>query len=201
MPESRSNNFRFNARYALLTYSQSGALDPRSVIEHLESLGASCVVGSENHADEGVHLHAFVDFGVRYSTRQARVFDVGDCHPNILPGRRTPEKMYDYATKDGQFVASEGFERPGSHQNPKAQAWSEIESCDTRQDFIHSALRLDPRAAILGWGNLCKYADFRYAEPSLPYETPGGATFDTSSEPRIERWVLDCLQGFRPGVR
>ena len=54
--------FNFNARYALLTYSQCGDLDPWAVNEHLGQLRAECIIAREAHADGGNHLHCFVDF-------------------------------------------------------------------------------------------------------------------------------------------
>ena len=40
----------------------------------------------------GLHLHAFVDFGRKYRTRNTRAFDVEGCHPNVSPSRGTPEE-------------------------------------------------------------------------------------------------------------
>ena len=54
--------FNFNARYALLTYSQCGDLDGWEVSNHFTKLRAECIVAREAHADGGIHLHAFVDF-------------------------------------------------------------------------------------------------------------------------------------------
>ncbi|UJO02129.1 Rep [Bat associated gemykibivirus 1] len=94
-------SFKFQARYVLLTYAQCGDLDPWVVSDHLSSLGAECIIGRENHSDGGIHLHAFVDFGKRFSTRNVQKFDVGGCHPNIEPSKGRPWAGYDYAIKDG----------------------------------------------------------------------------------------------------
>ena len=96
--------FRFAARYGLLTYAQSGELDPFRVVNHLADLGAECIIGREDHADGGVHLHAFFMFERKFESRNVRVFDVDGCHPNIVRGYGTPEKGWDYATKDGDVV-------------------------------------------------------------------------------------------------
>lgn len=98
-------SFRFQARYALLTYAQCGDLDPWAVNDHLAELGAECIIAREVHADGGTHLHAFVDFGRKFRTQRTDVFDVGDHHPNISPSYGTPEKGFDYAIKDGDVVA------------------------------------------------------------------------------------------------
>lgn len=78
--------FRFRRRYALVTYAQCGELDPFKVSDLFTALNAECIIGRENHADGGLHLHAFVDFGREYSTGNARQFDVEGHHPNVLPG-------------------------------------------------------------------------------------------------------------------
>ena len=101
------STFRFQARYALLTYAQCGDLDPFAVVNHLAELGAECIIGRENHSDGGLHLHAFVDFGRKYRTRNTRAFDVQGCHPNVSPSRGTPEEGFDYAIKDGDVVAGD----------------------------------------------------------------------------------------------
>lgn len=98
-------SFRFNARYVLLTYPQSGDLDGFAVSDHLSELGAECIVARENHTDSGVHLHAFVDFGKRFQSRNVRIFDVLGRHPNVSVSKGSPEKGYDYAIKDGDVVA------------------------------------------------------------------------------------------------
>ncbi|UJO02113.1 Rep [Molossus molossus associated gemykibivirus 1] len=124
--------FRFKRRYALLTYAQCGDLDPHRIVQLLSEMGAECIIGRENHADGGIHLHAFVDFGREYSTRNARCFDVEGHHPNVLPGKKTPEKMFDYATKEGDVVAG-GLERPhGSDVHQSRDPWHEIILADTR---------------------------------------------------------------------
>ena len=68
--------FNFNARYALLTYSQCGDLDGVEVSNHFTKLGAECIVAREAHADGGIHLHAFVDFGpeCKFRSRRSDVF-------------------------------------------------------------------------------------------------------------------------------
>ena len=101
--------FNFNARYALLTYSQCGDLDGWEVSNHFTKLRAECIVAREAHADGGIHLHAFVDFGPgrKFRSRRSDVFDVGGFHPNISPTHSTPQSGFDYACKDGDIVAGD----------------------------------------------------------------------------------------------
>ena len=60
--------FRFAAQYGLLTYAQSGELDPFRVVDHLGNLGAECIIGRESHSDGGLHLHAFFMFERKFES-------------------------------------------------------------------------------------------------------------------------------------
>ena len=101
---SRQTPLFFDAKYGLLTYAQCGSLDPKRVAEHIEHLGGQCIIGRESHADGGLHLHAFFMFERKFRTRACRVFDVDGRHPNVVRGYGSPEKGYDYATKDGAIL-------------------------------------------------------------------------------------------------
>ena len=85
-------HFDYHFRYALITYSQCGDLSPERVGERFQELGALLVIGRENHADGGIHLHCFVDFGRKRRFRRVTCFDVDGRHPNIEQSRGTPEK-------------------------------------------------------------------------------------------------------------
>ena len=121
-------SFDLHAKYALLTYAQSGDLSAQSVCDHLGTLGAECIVAREAHADGGFHLHAFVDFGRKRRFRDPRKFDVLGVHPNISPSRGTPWDGYDYAIKDG-CVEAGGLGRPSEHSNTvggESSKWDKI---------------------------------------------------------------------------
>nr|QXN75481.1 MAG: replication associated protein [Genomoviridae sp.]QXN75483.1 MAG: replication associated protein [Genomoviridae sp.]QXN75485.1 MAG: replication associated protein [Genomoviridae sp.] len=185
--------FRFAARFALLTYSQCGDLDPFAVNDHLGSLGAECIVGREEHSDGGFHLHAFTDFGRKFQSRNERIFDVDGRHPNVLRGTRTPGKMYDYATKDGEIVAG-GLERPvGDEVSAAASAWATIILSETREEFFASVASLDPRSLCVSFGSLRTYADWRYRQSRDPYEHPSTIRFCTDQFPQLDDWVLRAL--------
>jgi len=193
--------YRFRRRYALLTYAQCGDLDPHAIVLLLSELGAECIIGRENHADGGIHLHAFVDFGREYSTRNARQFDVEGHHPNVLPGKKTPEKMFDYATKEGDVVAG-GLERPhGSDVHQSGDPWHEIILADTREQFFDLCGRLAPRSLACSFPSLCKYADWKYRDDPEPYHNPDGYTYAPERVEGLSEWVRDNLEGYQPGRR
>ena len=117
---SQMPTFDIHCRYALVTYAQCGDLSPDSVGEFFEGLGFKCVIGRENHADGGIHLHCFVDFGRKRRFRRPRCFDTGGRHPNVEPSRGTPEKGWDYAVKDGDVVYK-SLDRPGRAEEAMAE--------------------------------------------------------------------------------
>lgn len=185
--------FRFQGRYVLLTYAQCGELDAHRIVCHLGELGAECIVGREDHADGGVHLHAFAMFERKFTTRNERVFDVEGRHPNVLRGNRTPEKMYDYAVKDGDVVGG-ALERPsGDGLSQNGSAWSEIILAGDRESFFEAVARLDPRALCVNFGSLRTYADWKYRPNPEPYSHPTGITLRTDHTPALAVWVEQTL--------
>lgn len=185
--------WKFSGRYALLTYSQANDLDPDRIGRYLDGLQAQYVIGRERHSDGNLHYHAFVDFGREFTTRDPRAFDIDLFHPNFLPGRRTPKRMYDYATKDGDIVAISGdFDFDGPEQSgrtTKSGAWAEIIASDTEASFFESVARLDPRALACNFSSLQCYARWKYRPGLGEYIHPADLTFDTGLYPELDAWV------------
>uniref|UniRef100_A0A8E7L4S3 Replication-associated protein n=1 Tax=Lorikeet Genomoviridae sp. TaxID=2814971 RepID=A0A8E7L4S3_9VIRU len=186
--------FRFQAKYGLLTYAQCGDLDPFSIVERLGDLGAECIVGREDHADGGIHLHAFFMFERKFSSRDVRVFDVHGRHPNVVRGWGTPEKGWDYATKYGDVVAG-GLERPGSGLPEAGSVWASIILSEDRESFFEAVARLAPRALLCNFSSLRCYADWKYRREPEPYSHPGNISFDTAEFPGLDSWVQQNLVG------
>ena len=171
--------FAFSAKYALLTYPQCGDLSPHRVVELLAKLGGSCIVGRENHKDGGIHLHVFVDFGRKFRSRKANIFDVDNRHPNIAPSRGTPEKGYDYAVKDGDIVAGD-LKRPEPRRvgdGSTVEKWTSITNAENREEFWELVHRMDPKSAACSFSQLSKYADWKFAIDPPDYEHPTGVEF------------------------
>ena len=180
--------FLFSARYALLTYAQCGNLDEWAVSDHMSALGAECIIGREDHADGGTHLHVFLDFGKKKQSRRPNFFDVGGHHPNITPSRGRPELGYDYAIKDGNVVAG-GLARPGGGGLPEvADKWREIVSAESRDEFFDLLRQLDPKTLVTRWTELNKYADAAYAPIPEPYVGSDGKQFELGMVPELARW-------------
>ena len=191
----KSKEFRFQAKYALLTYAQCGELDPFSIVEHLGSLGAECIIGRENHAAGGLHLHAFVGWERKYSTRNCRAFDVAGHHPNIVASYGTPAAGWDYACKEGDIVAG-GLERPSGGNDRvsgSGSVWAQIVLAETREEFFELCKDLDPRALCVNYTSLKAYADWRYRLDRAPYTHPRGLVLHTDGVPALARWAHDNL--------
>ena len=185
-------------RYALITYAQCGGLDPDRVVELFSSHRAECIVAREDHADGGVHLHCFVDFGRQFSSRTADIFDVGGFHPNIEKSRGTPERGYDYAIKDGDVVAG-GLGRPehasGSGANSTFAKWSTVVAAETREQFWELCHQLVPEHVARSFGSLSKYADWKFAPIDTPYSTPSDVWVDASRIEGINQWLMQASLG------
>lgn len=186
-------SFTINAKYALLTYSQCGDLDPFSIVNHISSLGGECIIGRELHQDGGTHLHCFVDFGRKFRSRKADVFDVDGIHPNIVKSKGREAEGYDYATKDGDIVAG-GLERPTNSASRIGDGkthlrWTEITEATNRDEFWELVHKLDPKAAVTAFSQLQKYCDWKFEYSAPEYESPAGATFTGGDTDGRTEWL------------
>lgn len=187
--------YRFQSRYALITYAQCGDLDPWTVCDFLSAVPAECIIGREAHADGGIHLHAFVDFGIRFRTSDARRFDVDGHHPNIQPCGRTPEKMFDYAIKDGDVVAG-GLGRPsGQDVAGVPSQWDTIVGAQDVGEFWELLRTLAPRTLLSNFNSLRSYAEWRYRPTIADYISPPGVVFDISGVEELGEFVRESLSG------
>lgn len=183
-----SRGFKFAAKYGLFTYAQCGDLDPFEVVNHFASLRAECIIGRESHADGGIHLHAFVMWERRFETTNPRRFDVQTRHPNVVAGYGTPEKGYDYATKECDIVGG-GLERPSGDSDGKAGSkWSEIVSAETADDFWRIVQQMDPRALCCSFTSLQKYVEWKYRTDPAEYASPAGVQFSMERCRGLEDW-------------
>lgn len=167
--------FACNARYFLITYGHVDNLDPFAVVNFFTQLGAEIIVGRERyHSTLGTHYHVFADFGRKFRSRRVDIFDVDGYHPNIKPSRGTPEAGFDYAIKDGDIVAG-GLDRPsGVGPLSRSEKWHQIERAETRDEFFALCSELDPERLVCSFGQIQKYADWRYRVEPEPYASPNG---------------------------
>jgi len=153
--------------------------------------GFECVIGRENHADGGLHLHCFVDFGRKRRFRKADVFDVEGHHPNISPSKGTPEKGYDYCIKDDDVVYR-SLERPepsGKRSNGSVATWAKITGAVDKESFWSLVHELDPKSAACSFTQLSKYVEWKFAPRPAEYESPGGITFTGGDVDGRDDWL------------
>lgn len=195
---------QYQFRYALLTYAQCGNLDPFLVVNHLASLNAECIIGREHHKDGGSHLHAFVDFGRKFRSRNTRCFDVAGYHPNVSPSKGRPEKGWDYATKDGDICAG-GLERPRSTGRKNGDTLddkaTEILNAQSKDELLETCRQLAPSKLLWSYPSIRSYANDHFTEGPPEYTHPEEIELDTSAYPELNRWVTEELDGFRMGRR
>jgi len=109
MPRNATPDFRLRGKYLFLTYSQvedgwTNTLWKNEFLGRLpEMLGG--VIGTERHADGGLHKHVCLELGRRIDTTNPRFFDFLGSHPNVQVARSWLAVLR-YATKDGDW---EGF--------------------------------------------------------------------------------------------
>jgi len=199
---SMPNPVSFKLRYALLTYSQCGELDPFAVVNHLAGLRAECIIGRENHQNEGIHLHAFVDFGRTFRSRRVDVFDVEGRHPNVRHIGKTPWLAYDYAIKDGDVVAG-GATRPDESGIPVSavgDVWPTIMGAASSAEFFELCAQLAPRSLCTSFNSLQAYAGWKYRVDPEPYSHPDGFEWEESAVAELNEWAVQNLGGSQRGT-
>lgn len=186
--------FRFDAKYGLLTYAQSNGLDPWKVNDLLSKLGAECIIGHEDHADGGTHLHAFFMFARKFCSRNPRVFDCEGHHPNILRGRKSPGQMWDYATKDGDIVAG-GLARPEDEQvaSNGDEFWTAVFDATTRDETFRVAR--ESSVSLLGryYFQVRAIAEGKTIKNPLDYECDASLAFELGHYPELSDWCSSYL--------
>lgn len=186
--------FRFAAKYGLLTYAQSDGLDPWRIVNLLADLGCECIVAKELHADGGTHYHAFFMHSDKLCTRNARIFDIDQYHPNILRGRKTPESMYDYATKYGDVVAG-GLQRPDAIP-PKTNSddfWRCVFDATTREETFRVAQ--ESSVSLLGryYFQVRAIAEAKTVQNPLHYVSPESLEWELGPYPELLDWCSTYL--------
>lgn len=204
---SMPSNFAISsAKYVLLTYSQidrdhqdvpeeqrpSRTLH-RPILRLVQSIQAECIIGRENHGDGGKHLHVFIAFKRRFSTRNPRYFDVEGFHPNIKRVGYTPWKSYDYAIKDGDIVGGE-LKKPEKGEcepGPPARDadWTWITDAETRDEFFIRIRQRRPRELVCNFAAIMRYADWQYREDPAEYSHPENVSFQLDDYPELSDWA------------
>lgn len=167
----RRGNFRFQGKYAFLTYPQieDQSLELEDVCaliaNHILSRGATLdrrAVSIELHQDGRKHVHAFLQFSTVVDWADARCFDVGGLgHPNIAPvGRRVEDRrrILEYVTK--YAVSDSSFEEGcfATAKEKRNAAWEALRDAANEKEFWERTKEIPARDAIVYHSQLTNYA-------------------------------------------
>lgn len=96
--------FKFDSNYVFLTYPQA-SFNHNELHGFINSVCPTewCRICTELHTDGNPHCHVVAKFTKRFQSRNERIFDFGERHPNIQPVRSVPKALH-YVSKDGEFT-------------------------------------------------------------------------------------------------
>lgn len=109
------NKFRLKGKRLFLTYPQC-AIEPAEALTQLKDkciqmkrkLG-DYIIAQEEHKEEGLHLHCYIEVDKPVDTLNARCYDLSlndvVFHGNYQ-GVKSDEHVIKYVTKDGNFISS-----------------------------------------------------------------------------------------------
>lgn len=159
--------YRFQGRHVFLTYPRCD-LTRDQVNERIcaNFPVESIVVAQEHHEDGGLHLHVFVRFTRKFDSRNERVFDYDEYHPNIQCPR-SPKSCYEYCKKaDDECIDT----FPAGYGTIKRKWGDIISDSQTKDDFLAAVVEHYPRDAALSWRRLGEFCESRYREYSPDYQ-------------------------------
>jgi len=112
--DSDSKQFRVQVKAIFLTYSQVGETKEsdlcHALLGRFNDRGVKCLeCATERHRDGSRHFHIFLMLDKRLDSRDPKVFDFGDLHPNIKKVTKkvgSLKKIYHYLSKEGQEPTS-----------------------------------------------------------------------------------------------
>lgn len=190
-----SAEYRFKAKCVFLTYPQC-PLTKEEVLAALqaklgEKEGTHYLIGQERHEDGNYHLHVYVERETDICTRNARYFDIGEYHPNIVaPRDRQATKKY--ITKEDKeplvWPAEWNWEekRKGkwSEATPLLLAGQDAETLlKAMPEFVLGNLK-KVQEAVAFVANIKRQEEIPPLEVFLTWEPPGDITSTWCNETR-----------------
>lgn len=186
--------FRFNAQRAFLTYAQC-PLTPDQALAYLITNLQDVVIqqhaiGQETHQDGNFHLHAYLQFDRKFSTRNERAFDIIDegttYHPNIQ-SPRSVKAVIEYVTKDGNFIASPGITLP-------KKGWATIiDEATNKNDFLEKVKGSYPRDYVLSLERI-EYAAGKLFPDEVAEYIPRFTPESFIIEEQMQQWLDQRMQ-------
>lgn len=160
--------FRFQAKKAFLTYSQCDTMTKEDVYYTLnERYGLKrYMIAEELHADEGRHLHCFLEFDRKLNCRRIDAFDINtgedQYHPNIKVvqrGQENEDNVLKYIQKEDPA--------PLTNICPR-KTWGEMrDEANDADDWLAMVDKYYPKEAANNWERLQYYANQRFKEKDI----------------------------------
>lgn len=206
--DGRKNKFRIKTKYILLTYAQTPEdFDWKALVKLVEEDHGSVLICRELHQDGNPHHHAMVKYPDTWSgTRDERMWDISDVHPNIRPINRTPHKTYDYVMKDvdgsGEMLYSSllrpAEKRGGPTKRKADEVWKDIYAAPTKKAYMEKYLDAYPRQFSTSFSNISNCGNYLYGgeDDDPEYRHPESIAFDTSAHPEIGEWQRRWASSF-----
>lgn len=183
-----------------LTYSQATCTID-DVQAFLDSIGCDHhIVGHELHADGGHHYHCIAHFSDVQRWRNARVFDIGELHPNVefAKAKGSVGRILAYCKKEGDWYATddaiEFFDALAEESTAKVsrnELWTEIIESSTESEFWANARRLAPYEYGTRYSQLQSFAEAHYKVK--PYVAPDVTWPPSEKLDELNAWVDEHL--------
>jgi len=163
-------DFLFSAKNAFLTFAQCPIDKAKALVLLSEKRPIQeYVIAEEFHQDGGRHLHCFLQFASKLTTRNPRYFDLVSndqtYHPNITKPRSV-KNVVAYIEKDGEFLVSNGIE-----ELLTKKSWGQIRAEATSVvEYLHRIEKHYPRDYALNYERLKLYAEATWKDPKEPFE-------------------------------
>lgn len=189
--------FQINSQSLFLTYSQCPLPYEDFVITILEhpilSTNDGYAISQELHADGNTHYHALFHFAKPIRTKNCRLFDLGQYHPNVQPVRSI-KHVYDYVTKHGNVFEDLGTLAGRLKRN--GTSWKDALAAETYEEACYIVETNYPRDWVLSGDRI--RANLRHKFPdhvsAVPAPTYDNASFTNVTAPLLD-WVRDELGG------
>lgn len=134
------------------------------------------------------HTHVVIEFETVFNTRNERIFDYKDIHPNI-------SKILNVAAfkKAKEYIAKEDIENVDLLGKPNV--FNLVQKCDTVQEALSLATKFsDATGIITMYNNKCENLLTRYNySPSMPWQETLIKEMEQVPDSRTINWIIDLV--------
>lgn len=152
--------FNFNAKHIFITYPrfECSKEELLSFLSEVLPVERYCIC-SEEHEEEGKHMHAVISMSQKKHFRDERFLDFRGHHPHIESPRKLKEVIA-YCQKDGDFISN----------YPEKRTYGDLIKDATDVDsFLSLVEEHFPRDAVLSHDRIRTFAEFKYQKTGSTY--------------------------------